>query len=321
MPGMDAVMNNGDGIGKKGLCSVPEAENLMVTSDYRWFVSGSDGFYQVDPDGGTPPRKIPIAFDSNTAPSADNRSFFFGITQYQHFIYASCTPDPKDAASPRYIMFMDMTQTPVSLVAIHQICNPVFFNGLASDVAGNLYLANGGTFLPPQPGRIIKLSMTSPTTVAGQSDWLAVDGHPNGLKIDGDRLYFSQEPSRILGRATVKKVSIQTDGTAGEPETIYTAGIARLLDDIDLVDDGVLITQAGLIDSIDPATFHNSRFNKVIHISESGQELHSTDLPLSPPSAVKLVPDSVSPSPDLVVTERTGEVIRLSQRWGLRNRH
>lgn len=307
--------------GKRVLGLVPEAENLLVSTDKRWFVSGSDGFYQIDPHGVTPAQKIPIAFDTGSVPSINNQSFFFGITQFQHLVYSTCTPDAKNAGSPRYIMLMDLLQSPASMVAIHQISDPVFFNGLASDAAGNLYLTNGGTFLPARPGRIVKLSMASPTTVAAQSDWLAVDGHPNGLKIDGNTLYFSQEPIRILGRGAVKKVRIKTDGTADVPETLYTAGIARLLDDIDLVDGGLLITQAGLIDSLDPATFHNSRFNKIIHISESGQELHSSDIPLSPPSAVKLAHDSVSSSPDLIVAERTGDVIRLNQGWGLKNRH
>jgi len=306
---------------KKVLGTVPKAENLLVTTDKRWFASGSDGLYQFDPHGITPPQKIPIAFDAHSVPSSDNRSFFFGITQSQHFVYSICTPDIKDAASPRYIMLMDLLQSPASMVAIHKISDPVFFNGLASDVDGNLYLTNEGTFFPPRPGRIVKLGMASPTTVAYQSDWLAADGHPNGLKIDVDMLYFSQEPIHLLERSTVKKVWIKSDGTAGVPETIYTAGIARLLDDIELVDGGLVITQGGLIDELDPETFHNSRFNKIIHISESGQELHGSVIQMSPPSAVKLAPDSISPSPDLIVAERTGDVIRLSQGWGLKNRH
>src|SRR5689334_3700835 len=86
------------------LGSVPYAENLLVTTDNRWFAGGSDGLYQISPEGATPPQKIPIAFDTRSAPSTGNQSFFFGITQYQHFIYATCTPAPQDAASPRYIM-------------------------------------------------------------------------------------------------------------------------------------------------------------------------------------------------------------------------
>ncbi|HEX7635470.1 MAG TPA: hypothetical protein VF427_09360, partial [Noviherbaspirillum sp.] len=64
---------------KKVLGPVPEAENLIVTSDHRWFASGADGFYQIDPDGATPPQQIPIAFDASSAPSTDNKAFFFGL--------------------------------------------------------------------------------------------------------------------------------------------------------------------------------------------------------------------------------------------------
>lgn len=306
--------------GKKLLGVVPEAENLLVTTDHRWFVSGKDGFYQIDPDGIDPAQRIPIAFDAISSPPSTDKLFFCGITQFQDFVYSTCTPDLKSASSPRYIMVMDLRDSPIRMRAIHQISDPSFFNGLASDSAGNLYLTNEGSFLPSRPGRIVKLRMASPTAVAVQSDWLSVDGHPNGIKIDRDTLYFSQEPSRLLGRAKVKKVRIKADGTADAPSTVYTVGIGRLLDDIELVDGGLLITQGGLIDEIDPATFHNSRFNKVIHISESGQELHSSDVQLSPPSAVKLMPDSTSASPDLIITQRTGEVIRLSQAWGLKPR-
>ncbi len=318
---MNTAMNKENAIGKKVLGSVPEAENLIVTSDHRWFAGGNDGFYQIDPDGVTPPQKIPIAFDAHSTPSIGNRAFFFGITQFQHFVYATCTPDVTNATSPRYIMLMDLQQSPATMVAIHRISDPAIFDGLASDAVGHLYLTNLGTFRPLRPGRIVKLNMTSPTTVASLSTWLEADGHPNGIKIDRDTLYFTQEPFRLLGRSTVEKARIKSDGTAGVPETIYTTGIARLLDDIELVDGGLVITQGGLIDEFDPATFHNSQFNKIIHISESGQELHSSDIPLSPPSAVKLVPDPASASADLIVTERTGEVSRLSQGWGLRNRH
>lgn len=309
---------------KRVLGPVPKAENLIVTSDNRWFASGGDGFYQIDPDSAASPQQIPIAFDANSAPSTDNKAFFCGITQFQHFLYATCTPELLSATSPRYIMLMDLQQSPLTMVAIHQISDPMFFNGMASDMAGHLYLTNEGSLLPPQPGRIVKLNMASPTKVVGQSDWMMVNGHPNGLKIDGDMLYFSQEPLRIgEHRATVQKVGIKSDGTvAGAPETIYTVGGAdRLLDDIELVEGGLLITQGGLWAHIVPEIFPDSPFNQIIHISESGQELHITDIQLAPPSAVKLVPDSAAPSPALIVTLRTGEVIRLSQEWGLRNRN
>lgn len=305
-----------DTTSKKVLGSLPNAENLIVTTDKRWFASGGDGFYQIDPEGATPPQKIPVAFDAGSPPSVDNCAFFCGITQFQHFVYATCSPDVTSATSPRYIMLMDLRQSPLAMAAIHRIADPVFFNGMASDMAGHLYLTNEGMFLPPRPGRIVKLNMSSPTTVARQSDWLVVDGHPNGLKIEDDMLYFSQEPIHLLGRAMVKKVRIKSDGTAGTPETIYTAGIARLLDDIELVEGGLVVTQGGLIDEIDPATFHYSRFNQLIHIDENGQELQRTDIQLSPPSAVKLVPEST----DVIITERTGEVIRLSLGWGLKSR-
>ncbi len=310
---------------KKILGPVPKAENLIVTSDNRWFASGGDGFYQIDPDGATP-LQIPIAFDASSAPSTDNKAFFCGITQFQHFLYATCSPELMKPDSPRYIMLMDLQQSPLTMVAIYQISSPMFFNGMASDMAGHLYLTNEGSLFPPQPGRIVKLNMASPTEVAGQSDWMMVNGHPNGLKIDGDMLYFSQEPIRIgEHRATVQKVGIKSDGTiAGTPETIYTAGGAdRLLDDIELVKDGLLITQGGLWGHIAPEIFPDSPLNQIVHISESGQELHITDIQLAPPSAVKLFPNPArrSPCPDLIVTERTGDVIRLSPDWELKSRH
>ncbi len=310
-----------DTSGKKMLGTVPGAENLLATTDNRWFVSGKDGFYQIDPDGVVLPRKIPIAFDPDAGPSTGKPAFFLGITQYRNFVYASCTPDQTRASSPRYIMFMDITQSPPAMVAIHQIFNPGFFNGLAADAAGDLYLTDIGETFPPRPGRIMKLYMASPRTVARQLEWLKVEGHPNGLKIDGDTLYFSEEPLYLVGKSLVRKVRIGPDGRAELPQTIYAADVLRLLDDIDLVDEGLLVTQAGLIDSIKPEWFHHSRFNKIIHISENGQELHGSQMPLSPPSAVKLVPGSASPSPDLIITERTGEVSRFSQEWGLRPRH
>jgi hypothetical protein len=308
---------------KQVVGSVPEAENLLVTDDERWFVSGSDGLYQVEARGGTSPQKIPLAFDADHPPSIADRSFFFGITQYRNFVYAICTPNLKDAASPRYLMLMDTEQSRASMVAIHRMSNASFFNGLGSDGHGNLYLADFGKVFPPAPGKLVKLTLSSPATVSGQSDWLAsVDGHPNGVKICRDILYFSQEPVYFVGDSHIKKVRIKVDGTADAPGTLYTAGIGKLLDDIEPVEDGLVITQASLLNSFNPALFHQSHINKIIHIDESGEERHSTHISLAPPSAVRLASNStVSPdSPDLIITERTGEVSRLSQSWGLKPR-
>ena len=310
-----------DASGVKMLGKVPGAENLLVTADNRWLVSGSKGFFQIAPDGATSPQQIPIAFDTHSVPSLSNQAFFLGIAQYQDYVYATCTRDSKSSSSPRYIMFMDMKQFPLSMAAIHQISNPRFFNGLATDADGNLYLTDAGDFFPPHAGCIVKLNMAAPTAVADQLEWLKTDGHPNGLKIDGNTLYYSEEALYLFGNSCVRKAKIKPDGTADVPQTVYSVGILRLLDDIDLVDDGLLITQAGLFDSMMPELLHNSRFNKIIHISENGQELHHSHMQLSPPSAVKLVPAPVLPSLDFIVTERTGEVIRLSPGWDLQQRH
>lgn len=154
---MDAAIQKVNG--KKVLGSVPEAENLIVTSDHRWFASGSDGLYQIDPDGVTPPQKIPIAFDAHSPPSTDKRSFFLGITQYRHFIYATCTPDPDNAASPRYIMLMDMTQSLASMAAIHQISDPDFWMISNWSMAGWSLRRQASSILSiPRP------SITAPST-------------------------------------------------------------------------------------------------------------------------------------------------------------
>ncbi len=319
---MDTTRNSPDADSRNVLGLVPKAENLIVTSDNRWFASGGDGFYQIDPSGATQPWKIPIAFDANAVPSSEKEGFFCGITQYKRFIYANCTLDPGGEGSPRYIMCMDTAQSPLSMVAIHCLFNAVFFNGMASDADGNLYLAEGGKFFPPTPGKLVKLSLSSPTTVASQSDWLTgLDGRPNGIKIAGHTLYFSQNAVFLIGHSHVKKVEIKAEGTAGTPKTLYTSGIGKLLDDLELVDGGLLLTQAGLLDSLSPARFHRSRFNKVINIDEEGRELHDSHVPLTPPSAVRVMPGAgAAMSADLIVTERTGVVSRLSQRWGVRPR-
>jgi len=302
---------------KKVLGVVPEAENLTFTNDGRLLISGGDGLYEVDPEGRTPVRRIPIAFDRNSSPSLENRAIFLGLTQCRHFVYASCTHSLEDPKSPRYIMFMDTTQSSASMVAIHKMENEGFFNGMAADSEGNLYLADGGKIIPPKSGKLVKLRLSSPTTVAERSDWLASEGgRPNGVKIDGDTLYFSEEPLLFfVGDSHVKKVRIKADGAAGVVEKIYSRPSGKLLDDIELVEGGLLVTQTRIINR------HSRIGNKVIHISEDGAKLHETQVALALPSAVKLVPDAESsPSPDFIVTERGDAVSRISQDWGLKPR-
>jgi hypothetical protein len=303
---------------KKVISLVPEAENLLFTSDGRLFVSGHDGLYQVDLDGLAPPRRIPFAFDMNSSPSLKNEAFFLGLAQVGHFVYASCTQSPMDSDSPRYIMFMDITQSPLKLTPILKAENEGIFNGMAADDEGNLYLADSGRIRIPKPGRIMKLKLSSPTTVAELTEWLPSEGaRPNGIKIDGDMLYFSEEPLLFLftiGDSHVKKVQINTDGTAGSPINIFTTTSGKLLDDIELVQDGLLATQSRLLNP------HSRKVNKILHISESGERLHESELPLALPSAVTLVPEAGSEPPDLIVTERRGMVSRVSQTWGVKPR-
>lgn len=64
-------------------------------------------------------------------------------------------------------------------------------------------------------------------------------------KSTGTFFIFRRSLCNLSAKAHVRKVKIKSDGTADVPDTLYTIGIGKLLNDIDLVDDGLSLRKPG----------------------------------------------------------------------------
>lgn len=290
------------------LTTAPSAENAIQTSDGRLFVSASDGLYQVNASTKTK-TKVPVALSATSAASTSTNCYFTGLAQYQNYLYAACTPDVESNFALRHLLVMDLNQSP-QMRSFHSVSDIGFFNGISLDANGNIYAANFGSLATPSAGRIIKLTMSSRTTVASKVNWLYSTGRINGIRVNGNTVYYVEDNVYFAGYNYFKKVGITSIGTAGTPQTIYRS--TNYIDDFILVTDGAVLATAAM------SPFAPSN-GEVVHISETGAVLHSAKFPGWQPTAVAFMKTPTWGS--LLVTELAqGNVFILGQSWGLNPR-
>jgi hypothetical protein len=291
------------------LTTIPAAENAIQVSDGRLFVSGSDGLYLVDAASKTK-SKIPVAFDATSAPSTANTCYFTGLTQYSNYLYAACTPDVNSDSSPRYLLMMDLNQSP-QIRAFYRGNDAGFYNGIAVTGYDTLFVANMGGLNPYTSGKIQKVTMSAPGKVSSMNDWLYTANRINGMKVSGSTLYYTEDNLFFAGVNFVKKVPITSTGAAGMPTTIYYS--TSYIDDFTLVSGGLVVAAA----TANP--LNGAITGSLIHLSESGSVLHSAQFPDWQPTAAAILKSPTWGS--LLVTElKHGNVFIFNQSWGLNPR-
>lgn len=214
---------------------IPDAENALFTSSGRLFVTGGTNIYEIHADG------------SAAGLCTEGRYNFTGMAQVGNYLYAVATEYRFDCSSlnlgminffsPTAMaklmnMVADMFKRSVLLCAeivpgnlafteIHTIENTLIPNGMVADNAGRLYIADE-TFLPM--GKIIRVVLAAPMTVAYQETWLDPSDSvysPNGMDIRGNTLYFTDFNALSLKQTSVKKVPINTSGAPGAIFSLY----------------------------------------------------------------------------------------------------
>lgn len=204
---------------------VPDAENMVFSSEGRLFVSGGQSVVEVV--------KTNNQFKANVV--SDSICNFTGLTIARNTLYANCGDGTLWAG--------ELNKTPMRLSPILSFDNMAFANGLTSSENGQtLYAVDGpiSTSGLPTP-KIVKitLSASNPLKVDNQSTWLDLAGRfPNGIQRRGQLLYFTDSEIPALGRLNV--VPIRTDGSAGMPAV--TATLTSLPDDFSILDDGFAVS-------------------------------------------------------------------------------
>lgn len=207
------------------LLDIPDAENLIFSSDGRLFVSGGTNVFEVT--------KTASAFAAK--PLAAQDCNFTGLAIARSTLYANCGDGSLWAGS--------LNAKPMAIQRIFQMTGVAFANGLVDGPDGRtLYLADGPlpTSSLPSP-KLVKLTLdaSNPMKVLNQATWLDLAGSfPNGVQRKGSVIYFTESQLPNLGRLSA--VQILADGKAGTPASV--AALSTIPDDFSILADGFAVT-------------------------------------------------------------------------------
>lgn len=262
------------------ITTVPDAENSLITSEGRLFVSGSFNLYEItkNEDG---------IFENHRLVEDDY--YFMGLDEYKGSLYALRTGkglnamlkpepalvigdlsaiNPSDEARPSEDIF---TEIPLPDMAMP--------NGLTIDSQGHIFISD------TMGGKIVRfdISEDDPTNVDGPYD-CGLTGlmAPNGLVVDGSYLYITDVGS-------VKKAEILKGGSLGPMKTLFSGRV--YLDDL-TVFQGTLV----VCDYMSGTIFQ---------LSAQGKILRETKLEtFAFPSSVNIAHGPMFETGDIVVTEK-----------------
>ena len=215
------------------------AENVLTLSDGRVLVTYNGGINELRglPNG-------PVTVQPLTAPTC----YYAGIVEWKGYIYASCSKNfglPfSGAALVAAPITADLSKTTFrSIASLSGIAGP---NGLAVNESGVLYLADSGLYLPPAPGKVVALTLKTPTSLASQKTVFRSLGRPNGVRYDRNAkvIYFTENPV-VNGTAQSNLKRAVPNGTNAFSQTTNVFSLSGYLDDFSLSADGAVMTNAG----------------------------------------------------------------------------
>jgi hypothetical protein len=315
------------------------AENVMITGNGRIFATGSKGVYEIVAESDTEFRaqEVPVV-----APGVPRACFKNGLAVHGEALYLACyrlsVPFSKhcDATNLEQTLFnlcfvfgavLTIGQAASWVVraklqsgalafeeTVASIPSRCTANGLAIDERGeNLYVANTVPWLLGGGG-IHRIGLTLANGNAGKA-WYRPLPYPfllppNGLKIRGDRVYYTCTRALPIPAASLEYVSV---GDPRRSEVVYTQaplGGATGFDDFDVVDDGFVI--ANFLDW----TFGKNASGALRFVTKDGK-LKGTfrHRDLQHPSAVKVVTANGPGlrAGDVLVTDKTRHCVSLLQ--------
>lgn len=215
------------------------AENVLTLSDGRILVTYNGGINELR---GLPNGSVTV--QALTAPSC----YYAGIVEWKGYIYASCSKNfglpLSGAALVAAPITADLTKTAFrSIASLSGIAGP---NGLAVSESGILYLADSGLYLPPAPGKVVALTLKTPTSLASQKTVFNSLGRPNGVRYDRNAkvIYFTENPV-FNGTAQSNLKRAVPNGSNAFAQTTSVFSMNGYLDDFSLSSDGAVLTNAG----------------------------------------------------------------------------
>lgn len=276
--------------------NLKKAENAIQTSTGRSFVSTDGALYELkeSSSGQWSASAVTTRFTNASTTSC----YFTGQAEYANTLYALCAENTLMPSAPKHLMAMDLSQANAPLQEIAALHDTGVPNGLASDGAGHLYYANT-TLL--SAGAVWRITLASRFSVAEEKEFHKFPFcTANGMKFSQNRLYVGANPPTFVGLSQVLRYDVTATGLANKA-VVYESW--NVIDDLELVQGGVVVAEY--------------LGNKVTHVSESGQVLHSAT-GFSSPTSAHLVWDPVRAQRQLLVTEAgTNRATWLTTDWGL----
>ncbi len=232
-----------------------QTENGVFLPDGRYFVAGSSGIQEVK---STPDDNYNCDVDPQSnltvctlvAPELEgHKCFYSSLTSDGTYLYATCT-DWKQGLlgtfqKPNYASFLRILpgESGADEVIVREFPQPVWYNGMDMLDGNSILMTQSVANQGSGNSSIIKLDITNADTLDFEiSDWLPSSSlylNPNGLAIDDGYVFF-------IGGQNLFRIRINRDGSAGTPFLLYQSVLTRILDDITVIGDRVLIAEAGL---------------------------------------------------------------------------
>ena len=297
------------------LVSYPE--NQFKTTDGRVFMSSKSGLYEVirNGDGSHRLDRLTVSYRTpvnGSVPAVNSACYFMGITQIGQHLLTACAVSSTDTGTPRYLLTLNLQDPGRNVREITRLNDVALPNGLSANANGLIVLADTGSSFGA--GKLLRVLLNNPNDpLQGFTlkTWLKSNGHPNGVKLTGNAVYWSQNPYLwVVGNSSVNRTAINADLSAGSTTTLYSR--YGTLDDIALVKDGQ--GQDGVL----ICDFANKR---LVQIRDDKTVVRSSTVSLAKPSSVILESNQVAPWSTLWITEYdSGALVRLSQDWGLQPR-
>lgn len=263
------------------LSQIPYAENQLSASNGRWFISGDGAVFEGGGDGSGFSRK---ALPARLKDGRVHGCYFLGMAERQGRLFTICTDNSLNPFATKRLFSLDFFDPNAELREIWRAGDMALPNGMAVDENGDLIVADSGG--PLLPGKLVKFRLDSHGQVLGQATIHQFPlCKPNGVRIDGDRLYVSLNPLSYVGISQLKRYRLDGDALR-DGATIYDSW--GFIDDFALTRDGVAV-----------AEFLGG---KVSHVREDGTVLKQAWF--DQPTSVSALAGGVFPGGGIRVTER-----------------
>jgi len=249
-------------IEKEKIAKVPDAENILFTTQGQLFVSGGTNIYQVkateNSDGTTSYKEDPVYF-------GDRKCAFGGIAQSGDWAFSVCKELYLEwkgwtlrTVQDTHLLAADLTKEHIVFKPLDEDLendpmDTMFIpNGIGFAPTGELIIADTNFFAPSTVGRItLDYSGDYPRVTHFNADWLGSEygfESPNGVRVDGDTMYISDANKvRRLFFNEAGEVPLLFDDANGDQVSnlpddneFYTGGI--IVDDIMPYCGGIAVT-------------------------------------------------------------------------------